>query len=257
MSFILAILFHILADYYCQSKEMAANKANKLRPMLLHSLVYLIAMVMAFIWFSPLPNVLLAICLVALSHLIIDLLKIRITRMLSSKRSPGGVALAGFFIDQILHLLIIYLAASQLIELNILGQWMISTIHALTPGIIYKDVLFITIIFLLIWKPSALLVRMVFDAVLPPEINEDGKTSELTGLWINSGTLIGVLERTIVLILGLNGQIGAIGFVLAAKSLARFSQLNSRIFAEKYLIGTFSSMILTLLCVFLGIAWLA
>ena len=43
-----------------------------------------------------------------------------------------------------------------------------------------------------------------------------------------------MLEREIILILGLMGQFGAIGFVLTAKSLARFRQLEDKEFAEKY-----------------------
>ncbi|HZK72111.1 MAG TPA: DUF3307 domain-containing protein, partial [Clostridia bacterium] len=69
---------------------------------------------------------------------------------------------------------------------------------------------------------------------------------------IKSGYLIGVLERVIILTLGLNGQIGAIGFVLAAKSLARFNQLNDKSFAEKYLVGTLLSVAIALFCIVIG-----
>lgn len=69
---------------------------------------------------------------------------------------------------------------------------------------------------------------------------------------LGSGYLIGVLERVIVLTLGLNGQMGAIGFVLTAKSLARFKQLEVKGFAEKYLVGTLLSMGIALLCILIG-----
>jgi hypothetical protein len=52
--------------------------------------------------------------------------------------------------------------------------------------------------------------------------------------------------------LGLNGQLGAIGFVLAAKSLARFNQLNDKSFAEKYLVGTLLSVVIALFCITIG-----
>lgn len=55
------------------------------------------------------------------------------------------------------------------------------------------------------------------------------------------GSIIGKLERFIIAILVLYGEIGAIGFVLTAKSLARFKQLENQDFAEKYLVGTLSS----------------
>ena len=52
------------------------------------------------------------------------------------------------------------------------------------------------------------------------------------------------------------GQLGAIGFVLAAKSLARFKQLDDRDFAEKYLVGTLLSVLIALLSIMGGNALL-
>lgn len=63
------------------------------------------------------------------------------------------------------------------------------------------------------------------------------------------GSWIGILEREIILVLGLLGQYGAIGFVLTAKSLARHNQLNNQAFAEKYLVGTLLSAFVALLSV--------
>lgn len=56
------------------------------------------------------------------------------------------------------------------------------------------------------------------------------------------GNLIGKLERVIVTILVLLNQYAAIGFVLTAKSIARFKQLEDKNFAEKYLVGTLASL---------------
>ena len=63
------------------------------------------------------------------------------------------------------------------------------------------------------------------------------------------GSWIGILEREIMLLLALMGQYGAIGFVLTAKSLARFKQLENKAFAEKYLLGTLLSSGIALLCI--------
>ncbi len=60
------------------------------------------------------------------------------------------------------------------------------------------------------------------------------------------GATIGVLERLIVCALVLSGQAAAIGFVIAAKTLARFRQLDDRHFAEYYLVGTLASVTLAL-----------
>jgi len=60
------------------------------------------------------------------------------------------------------------------------------------------------------------------------------------------GATIGILERLIVCVLVLAGQAAAIGFVIAAKTLARFRQLDDRHFAEYYLVGTLASVTLAL-----------
>jgi len=73
----------------------------------------------------------------------------------------------------------------------------------------------------------------------------EDKTKEKTKI----GSWIGMLEREIILILGLLGEYGAIGFVVAAKSVARHSQLDNENFAEKYLIGTLLSTFIALLCI--------
>ena len=56
------------------------------------------------------------------------------------------------------------------------------------------------------------------------------------------GATIGVLERIIVAALTLASALDAIGLVVAAKTLARFRQLDDREFAEYYLLGTLASI---------------
>ena len=59
---------------------------------------------------------------------------------------------------------------------------------------------------------------------------------------IRIGATIGVLERLLIVIFVLSGSAAAIGFVVAAKTLARFKQLDDRDFAEYYLLGTLASV---------------
>ena len=54
------------------------------------------------------------------------------------------------------------------------------------------------------------------------------------------------MERLILITLVVADAISAIGFVLAAKSLARYQELNNREFAEYYLVGTLTSFTLAL-----------
>lgn len=66
-----------------------------------------------------------------------------------------------------------------------------------------------------------------------------------------AGRLIGVLERTLTLILILAGQWAAMALLATAKSVARFDDLKDRRFAEYYLVGTLTSL---LVAVVIGLA---
>jgi hypothetical protein len=56
------------------------------------------------------------------------------------------------------------------------------------------------------------------------------------------GATIGVMERLLIVVLILGRVEAAIGLVVAAKTIARFKQLDERHFAERYLVGTLASV---------------
>ena len=62
-----------------------------------------------------------------------------------------------------------------------------------------------------------------------------------------AGAIIGFLERGLVLTFVLLHQYTAIGLVLTAKSIARYKELDNRRFAEYFLIGTLSSVLIAIL----------
>lgn len=67
---------------------------------------------------------------------------------------------------------------------------------------------------------------------------------------LGTGKLIGNLERFLILTLVILEEYTAIAFVLTAKSVARFRELDKRKFAEYYLIGTLTS---TLVAIIVGL----
>jgi len=69
------------------------------------------------------------------------------------------------------------------------------------------------------------------------------------------GATIGVLERVLVIALLPGGGPAAVGFVVAAKTLARFRELNNKRFAERYLLGTMASVTIALVST-LGVVWI-
>lgn len=69
------------------------------------------------------------------------------------------------------------------------------------------------------------------------------------------GATIGVLERVLVIALMPGGGPAAVGFVVAAKTLARFRELNNKRFAERYLLGTMASVTIALVSA-LAVGWI-
>lgn len=84
----------------------------------------------------------------------------------------------------------------------------------------------------LIW-PSRFLVKKVL-ASMPWASRQQAD---------GSGAMVGVLERLLVFTLILVGEWTVIGFVVAAKSIARFPELEDKLFSDYYLAGTFMSLL--------------
>ncbi|HPF34428.1 MAG TPA: hypothetical protein P5571_00300 [Candidatus Krumholzibacteria bacterium] len=68
-----------------------------------------------------------------------------------------------------------------------------------------------------------------------------------------AGALVGVLERLLIIAMILVGEWAVIGFVIAAKSIARFDELKDKNFTDYYLAGTFGSLLVAVACGLLGL----
>jgi hypothetical protein len=66
------------------------------------------------------------------------------------------------------------------------------------------------------------------------------------------GATIGILERILIVVFVLTGTDVAIGFVVGAKTLARFRLLDDRDFAEYYLLGTLASVSVAIISALVG-----
>ena len=107
----------------------------------------------------------------------------------------------------------------------------------------FKIIILYISVFSIIYEPASVFIRKLFTSI-------SSKTYPKTNLEeLKAGNIIGKLERIIIAILLLNNQFGVIGFVLTAKSIARFKQMENRDFAEKYLIGTLTSFLIVLISV--------
>jgi len=92
---------------------------------------------------------------------------------------------------------------------------------------------------------GVVLIRSVLELPTLQMRRDEDRTAG--AIEIARGRAIGALERALALTLVLLGEYSAVGWIIAAKALARFRALEDREFAEYFLIGTLASFLLALL----------
>lgn len=218
---------HFVADFSLQSTNLAERKTESFRWLVVHALIYAIVVAGAIFLLVPVRVAWIPFLIIIITHFIIDAIRV----WLDKKLKKAAAHFFSFVIDQILHVLVIYASVCYW-ELN--GQirnWLTD----LASTVPLEQILRYVLIFILILDPAAVFVKKLSSCASSGINNGDPKNEPPVG------RIIGKLERIITVILVLYNEIGAIGFVLTAKSLARYKQLDNQNFAEKYLVGTLSS----------------
>ncbi|AYW48557.1 DUF3307 domain-containing protein [Tetragenococcus osmophilus] len=226
---------HILADYYFQTSTMAKEKETTFRYLLLHCLIYLVTMIIVIL---PLFNwqLFFGAFFIGLIHSFIDSCKALLNKYFEFNDLQNVLL---YFTDQLLHILTILFVVTFIG----LTQIDISYLLPLKELLMYfnvnlKEMLSWLVVLLLILQPSSITIRKVLD-------HFDPKTSD-EGI-ANAGALIGVFERLLILLMLYANQYAAIGFVLTAKSIARYNKIaEDPKFAEYYLLGTLLSSLLVI-----------
>jgi len=257
------VLAHLVADFLLQTDAMATEKFGEgpsaVRALALHTGVVAAVHLPLMVIFGL--RGLLFTVLTAGSHLVIDRAKIILTRQAEPAARAGteptaeeaatGPAFdrgwtpvpgALFAFDQLAHLSVLILTWALLLAgappLDAVSDVISRLSSDLGPEASHRAVL-TTVVF------SALLIVNVrvgslFVAMLvrPPGASTDAARPSA----LRVGATIGILERLLICALVLGGAVATIGLVIAAKTLARFKQLDDREFAEYYLLGTLASV---------------
>ncbi len=138
-----------------------------------------------------------------------------------------------------------------------IGEW-VQTHSALIPSLkpnIWQLLNVILLGMLLTANEVNLIIRLVFQMfqLEPRKVVEESAshklvmTTERDDKEYNAGRIIGILERWIIMVVILvTNQLSVVAFIMAAKSFARFKQLDEKVFAEYVLVGTLLSTFLTL-----------
>jgi hypothetical protein len=216
--FIKLVLAHLIGDFILQPASWVKTKEErKLKAWQLYAHVVihavLIILVVWDVYFWPWA------LLLAGTHLIIDALKISLQRE-KTKRVL-------FFIDQALHLIILYVVACLYLDyapdFDLLSD---------------QNVLLFVTCLAFLTTPTSVVIKF-FIARWTPHMT-DGEDESLQ----SAGMYIGILERLFVFAFFASGHPEGVGFLIAAKSVFRFGDLKeakSRKLTEYVLIGTLVS----------------
>lgn len=224
------MLASFLADFVFQPSSLVAWKRRYLSGLFLHVGVVVVLSLFVGVgtWSSRYVTLVAA---TGVLHFTIDWIKILAER----QESRGYRALTLFIVDQILH------AVTLLMLLIVFGYAPAGTFwEALT--LLLNDARYpaVAATYVASVAGGSILVRLLIQ---PFQL----KVAEKPGLE-RAGAYIGIIERLLLISLVASSQYGAVGFVLAAKSIARYKQIEvDPQFAEYYLIGTLTSSTIAVL----------
>ncbi|MBW3521552.1 DUF3307 domain-containing protein [Chryseobacterium sp. NKUCC03_KSP] len=219
MIFIQLILAHLLGDFILQPNSWVADKENrKLKSSYLYFHI-LIHTALSFIFLWDLKIWWVAV-LVGISHFIIDACKLSFQKIQTKKR--------WFFIDQALHVAVIGGISLYFSEFNF---------------DFLKDQDFLKILMgaLFLTTPASIFIKLLLSSWTPVTEEEGNIQTESLS---SAGKYIGILERLLVFTFIVVNHWEGVGFMIAAKSVFRFSDLaqaKQRKLTEYVLIGTLLS----------------
>ena len=227
MTILLRLIFaHVLSDFVFQSDKICEGKQEKTSKkyvyQLLHSFIHALT---AYLFVADWNNYIIPLVVFVL-HTLMDHIKVEYMKK----------DVASFIIDQLVHIAVIVIlwlflfdhsefCCQELLikEWNNLTTWTVVTAYLLMlkPASVFLS------LFIKKWTPS------VTAESLP-----------------NAGKWIGYFERILIFTFILTGNAEGIGFLLAAKSIFRFGELNKaqEIKTTEYvLIGTLASFTIAIL----------
>ncbi|NGP86818.1 DUF3307 domain-containing protein [Fodinibius halophilus] len=210
------ILAHILGDFVFQPLSWVKHKKKK---GLKSGILYLHILIHGLLVYLFVQSWIIAV-VVGGTHAIIDITKLLMQRE-SNRRQ-------WFFYDQLSHTVVI---------LGVVGWLNIDNAGILRELFLEHIYLITGLIFLT--KPASIIIQNAISRWDPDPDDDSPDSLE------RAGAYIGVIERLFVFIFVLAGQWGALGFLIAAKSVFRFGDLkeaNDRKLTEYILIGTLMSV---------------
>ncbi|EZP76731.1 hypothetical protein H839_09053 [Parageobacillus genomosp. 1] len=268
-------LAHLLGDFIFHSDRPVQERHDQpLSDLGKHLAVHTILMVVAasIVTLETFPSFSLsgllmlaqAIVLISVCHFIIDYGKIKLDMVFNKTISQAFL----FIMDQMLHLLVILFTFYAIFEpatfLDMFGKTFEEKVAATACIFIlatYGSGYFLEILLRKIAPNYELqegIYRLSDEKIEVKTKHENNGKQEVEITTIKTeqffhdspakiGQLIGMLERTLIVIFMMMDMPQGLAFLAALKTLTRFKQFEHKQFAEYYLIGTLSSAIIGIL----------
>lgn len=217
------ILAHLLGDFVLQPNSWVAHKRQykiKSSRLYYHMGIHLLALLL-LLEFEK--QYWIGITFLVISHYLIDLAKIYLESTFKKNLL--------FMLDQMAHFLVIGVVVYSYFPFDINLQFLLDPV-----------LLLFTISILIVTSVGAIVMRLLMSRWTLPEDPPENSLPK-------AGKYIGMLERLLVFIFIVLQQWPAIGWLIAAKSILRFSDLSrakDRKLTEYVLIGTLLSFSLAI-----------
>ncbi|MGV2938723.1 DUF3307 domain-containing protein [Mesobacillus sp. LC4] len=271
------IIAHLIADFYLQTDRMVQDKLKNIRKHILHHFLVNTAVLSAGWLFFYEQNdlvmtVLWPVLFITATHLIIDLVKIQLVDQYTSREHLSKLWF--FIVDQAMHLFMLLIAMQLFYNISL-----VSNVDRFIKLLFEEGrnldasatMLVIVIILILGTSVSGHMIRILLGSLpgqlltfegkytfknelkeqVYPQTNrgDQGLSEQYSYMIFNKhdmsrGKLIGYIERLLVILLTYYSSYPAIAFIVTAKSIARFKQMDDRDWAEYFLLGTLTSMFL-------------
>lgn len=215
--FLCLLLAHLVADFILQSNSICNDKSERRwksnyqywHAVLVFVISWLVVWDLRFWWLAA---------IIGVSHFFIDIWK-----------SYREESVTWFILDQIMHLLMIALVSWLWVSHH---DWSI-------PLGINADYVAVVVAAIICWKPANILIKLVLKhySVNVPKDNADG---------FNAGALIGTIERWLLLVFVCMQRYDALGLLIAAKSIIRYSEKDTAK-TEYVLAGTLLSIFIAVI----------
>jgi Protein of unknown function (DUF3307) len=277
---------HLLGDFIFQSDQLIEQRKNKpivtlIKHVAIHAILMgMASLVIAFanpsVTSATLRSFGQAIFLLSISHCVIDYGKIKLSKKINRVSSQALL----FLIDQILHFLtiifVLYYFTITTSEWSLIDN--IEAFYSVFTGDfgIYEKIAATICVFILATYGAGYFLGILLQNMAPTNELQEGiyrlsdektevktkyesdgrKETEITTIKTEQyfhdspakiGQIIGMLERTLIVILMMIDLPQGLAFLAALKTLTRFKQFEHKQFAEYYLIGTLSSAMIGIL----------